>query len=110
MKEDTESCLNCGNEECRFAGSAWNFKCGNYDKNEKVAYICDGNDDCSLEPNCFLRDDYVTATDSICHHTTHPKHAKNELCEDPENHPERFTFVPGGKKIKYYERLPWEEI
>lgn len=79
----------------------------------KIAYICDGYDKCSLEPGCFLREDPLTATDYCCYHTLNPKHAVNDICNDPENHPERFVKVldtyNSPETVKYYELLPGEE-
>ena len=75
-----------------------------------IAYICDGHDKCSMEPGCFMREDLVGASDMVCRHTTKAEHAVNGPCEDPENYPERFVYVPDGKKIKYYEPLPGEEL
>lgn len=77
---------------------------------KKIAYICDGHASCSLRPGCFLREDPVTWSDTVCYHTLDPEHAKNGICPDPENHPERFTAFPEFDRIKYYERLPEEEI
>ena len=74
-----------------------------------IAYICDGHDDCAFEPGCFKREDLVSKSDWVCHHTTKPEHAVNDICEDPENHPERFVLV-NGEKLDYYERLPGEEL
>ena len=81
----------------------------------KIAYICDGYDKCSLEPGCFLREDPQTATDWCCNHTTNPKHAINDICDDPENHPERFvgykvTDSLGDESVRYYELMPGEEV
>lgn len=76
----------------------------------KIAYICDGHDKCSMEPGCFLREDPVTWSDSICYHTLNPNHAVNGICKDPKNHPERFTCFPEFEQIKYYERRPEEEL
>lgn len=75
----------------------------------KIAYICDGYDKCSLEPGCFLREDPLSITDHCCHHTLDPKHAVNDICNDPENHPERFVKFSDSKTIKYYELMPGEE-
>ena len=75
-----------------------------------IAYICDGHDKCSMEPGCFMREDLVGASDMVCRHTTKAEHAVNGPCEDPENYPERFVYVPDDEKIKYYELLPGEEL
>lgn len=74
-----------------------------------IAYIYDGYADCSLEPGCFMREDPLASTDWVCRHTLDPEHAKNELCEDPENYPERFV-LGNGVEIDYYEKLPGEEL
>ena len=81
-------------------------------KNGKIAYICDGHAECSLRPGCFMRHDDVCLSDkdSICTHTINPEHAATPLCEDPENHPERFAAFPEFETIKYYELEPWDEV
>lgn len=76
----------------------------------KIAYICDGHAKCSMEPGCFIREDPITWSDSICYHTLDPNHAVNGICYDPENHPERFTGFPEFEQLKYYERRPKEEL
>ena len=76
----------------------------------KIGYICDGHADCSLEPGCFLREDPVTWSDTVCRHTWDPQHAVNGICLHPENHPERFTGFPEFERVDYYERLPMEEL
>lgn len=75
-----------------------------------VAYICDGYDHCTLEPGCFMRFDPITPTDVICRHTCNPDHAMYTLCDNPGEHPERFSMYRDGNVIKYYERLPSEEL
>lgn len=77
---------------------------------DKVAYICDGKAKCTLEPGCFARYDPVTWSDMVCRHTLDGSHAVNGICVDPENHPERFTAFPEFEQIKFYERLPEEEL
>ena len=77
----------------------------------RIAYICDGKDHCCQEPGCFMWEEYAADTDMICRHTINPEHAVNGVCEDPENHPERFVcYVDGHLIRKYYERLPDEEV
>lgn len=75
-----------------------------------VAYICDGKDECSLKPGCFMRNDPLCKSDMVCKHTLNPKHAATSLCEDPENHPERFAAYPEFDTIKYYELEPGDEV
>ena len=75
----------------------------------RIAYICDGYDKCSMEPGCFLREDPYGQGDMVCRRTTDPNHSATPLCEDPENHPERFIFCPEGERIKYYERYGDED-
>ena len=76
----------------------------------EVAYICDGYARCALEPGCYMRNDPVCPSDILCRHTTDPDHAKNGICKNPWKHPERFTSFPEFEKLKYYERLPGEEL
>lgn len=58
-----------------------------------IIYICKGEGmDCYLHPYCIFREDPVAATDDLCSHTLKPECAKYGVCEDPENHPERFIF------------------
>ena len=62
----------------------------------EIVYICDGKA-CDTQtwalPSC--------KADGIdlekCHHTTDPAHAKFGICEDPENHPERFEQLEDGE-------------
>lgn len=73
-----------------------------------VVYICRGyGESCYLEPGCIHRGDPIAATDKVCRHTQKPECALYGACEDPENHPERFTFYarPDDCKPDYY----WEE-
>ena len=79
-------------------------------KKQEVAYICDGLASCSLQPGCFLREDPVSWSDDVCHHTTDPEYAVYGACPHPEKHPERFTCFPEFETLKYYERLPSEEL
>lgn len=81
--------------------------------NPKIAYICDGYDKCSMAPGCFMRFEPIGKTDMLCRHTLNPKHAVNPICEDPENHSERFEQIPDEKEesgFKYFERLAVEEV
>lgn len=60
----------------------------------KVVYICDGKAcDRKEFPSC--RSDYPGL--DMCSHTTNPAHAKFGICEDPENHPERFEQLEDGE-------------
>ena len=73
-----------------------------------VIYICKGEGmTCFLHPGCVYREDPVSATDWVCNHTMKPECAKYGACEDPENHPERFTFQERSDSCapSYY----WEE-
>lgn len=73
-----------------------------------IIYICKGEGmTCFLHPGCVYREDPVSATDWVCNHTMKPECAKYGACEDPENHPERFTFQERGDTCvpSYY----WEE-
>lgn len=82
-------------------------------KKNRIAYICDGKDRCCQEPGCFMWEEYAASTDLICRHTMNPEHAVNEICGDPENHPERFARYweqEWEDDPKYYERLPGEEV
>ena len=74
-----------------------------------IAYICDGYDKCSFEPGCFKREDLISKSDWVCHHTTNAEHAANGPCDNPENYPERFV-LGNGIEIDYYEKLPGEEL
>lgn len=61
-----------------------------------IAYICDGLDPkCSGKVGCFKS----LCSTAECNHTLNERYALNGPCEDPENHPERFTFIdiPGEK-------------
>ena len=55
-----------------------------------VAYICDGCCSCSGKVGCYQLGrpgmDY-------CWHTFDYHHAKNGICNDPANHPERFRVI-----------------
>ena len=73
-----------------------------------IIYICKGEGmNCYLHPSCIYREDPVSSTDWVCNHTMDPECAKYGACEDPENHPERFTFQerPDSCVPSYY----WEE-
>ncbi len=73
-----------------------------------IVYLCKGEGmDCYLHPYCIHRGEPVAYNDEICSHTKNPGCAKYGACEDPENHPERFTFyeIPEDCGPSYY----WEE-
>lgn len=58
-------------------------------KPKRIAYICDGLvPECSDKPGCHR---FMKPGMAYCAHTFDPDHAANGACEDPENHPERFT-------------------
>lgn len=62
----------------------------------EIVYICDGkacDDKTWATPSCKIPDDIMCR----CLHTTDPAHAKYGICEDPENHPERFEQLEDGE-------------
>lgn len=62
----------------------------------ETVYICDGNACDSKElPSC--KSTYLYRGLDMCSHTTDPMHAKFGVCEDPENHPERFEQLEDGE-------------
>jgi hypothetical protein len=80
------------------------------EKNNKIAYICNGYAKCSMEPGCFMREDPLCKSDWCCHHTLDPKFAATPLCDNPEDYPERFVHYPDGENIKYYELMDGETV
>lgn len=62
----------------------------------EVVYICDGKAcDHKELPSCKCN--WLYRGIDTCHHTTNPAHAKYGICEDPENHPERFKQLEDGE-------------
>lgn len=59
----------------------------------KVVYICDGNA-CDHKEFASCKGDYPGI--DVCCHTTDSAHAKYGVCEDPENHPDRFKQLEDG--------------
>lgn len=58
------------------------------DKKVITAYVCNGGANCHSY-NCKILFPKI----GYCCHTFKPEFAKNPLCEDPWNHPERFELV-----------------
>lgn len=76
--------------------------------NSDIVYLCKGEGmTCFLHPYCTFRGDPIAEGDPVCSHTLNPECAKYGVCEDPENHPERFIFqeLPEACRPSYY----WEE-
>lgn len=59
----------------------------------KVVYICDGKA-CGRKEFPSCRSSYPSM--DTCSHTTDQTHAKFGVCEDPENHPDRFKQLEDG--------------
>ena len=75
----------------------------------KIAYLCNGKDECIYGPMCVYREEPWTASDDICRHTLKPEHALNGICTDPENHPERFQVIDlGDHDICFWEKTQKE--
>lgn len=67
----------------------------------KVFYLCNGkNPNCNYLEGCYVYSGPLMAT-YCCQHTTNIQYAKNILCQDPQNHPERFEFDKNGD---YFEK------
>ena len=81
----------------------------NTDRDVKVAYLCNGKEECLYRPMCVYREDPVSKTDDVCKHTFDPRHAKYGACADPENHPERFVKIDIGEKFGEGDYCYWEE-
>ena len=67
-----------------------------------VLYLCDCRMPCATEVGCYKNDSAV----GFCKHTTKPEHAMNGICEDPQNHPERFEPIRDkrtGVIVDYFE-------
>ena len=60
----------------------------------KIVYICDGKACVSTE---WASCESVNLGIDKCSHTTNPAHAKFGICEDSENHPERFEQLEDGE-------------
>ena len=67
----------------------------------RVAYYCDGLDECSDKPGCYR---FMYPGMDYCRHTANPDHAVYGPCEHPEEHPERFHVID----INDTETCYWE--
>lgn len=68
-----------------------------------VLYICDCRKPCGMGLGCHQSSSAV----GYCKHTKEPDHALYGVCEDPQNHPERFEAIrdkKSGEVIDYFEK------